>query len=143
MSVGLPSLAFDAHGCARLRFDSGADVNLEVDPSGDCIHLYSVLGPVPPGPKEHLYQRLLEANAFGLDTSGASLSIDAARNEFLLCKRVDGEMPDASSFAETIQRFASVARNWSGSLVEADPGDAPDPHFSHAATFDLMSHLRA
>src|SRR4051812_15097993 len=48
-SVGLPALAFDGHGCARLRFDSGAEVNLEVDPSGDWIHMYAVLGPVPPG----------------------------------------------------------------------------------------------
>jgi hypothetical protein len=142
-AVGLPALAFDAHGCARLRFDSGADVNLEVDPSGDAIHLYTVLGLVPPGPKERLFQRLLEANAFGTDTCGACLSIDAARNEFILCKRCGDEMRDAADFAAAISGFAEAARNWVGSLAELDPSGAGDGQASQPGAFNPMTHLRA
>jgi hypothetical protein len=143
MSVGLPALAFDAHGCARLRFESGADVNLEVDPAGDALHLYTVLGPVPPGPKEQLYQRLLEANAFGADTSGACLSIDAPRNEFILCKRCGEEVRDAFMLAETIESFAAAAHNWTGSLAQQEGSDAQVELRSASTAFDVMTHLRA
>lgn len=143
-SVGLPALGFDAHGCARLRFDSGGEVNLEVDPSGEWIHLYAVLGPVLPGPNDGLYLRLLQANNFGADTRGATLSIDPSRNEILLCQRVATDVRDAFVLGAAIENFGAAAREWTGSLSEADgQGDGPAAQHSQAAAFDVWTHRRA
>lgn len=115
--IGLPALALNAHGCARLRLESCADVNLEVDASGSCMHLYAVLGPVPPGPNENLYRKLLQANSFGVETCGATLSIDPVQNEFLLCQRLGAGIADVPSFSALMDSFAATARKWGGSLA--------------------------
>jgi hypothetical protein len=141
-SAGVPSLAFDAHGCARLRFASSAEVNLEVDPSGEWIHFYAVLGPVPPGSNEGLYQRLLNANSFGTDTRGATLSIDAARNEILLCQRIAANVAEPQAFGAAVENFAAAAQEWHSSLVDSAGGQST-AHSAHDDSLALMTHLRA
>jgi len=140
--VGLPALAFDAHGCARLRFEPDVAVNLEVDPSRKWVHLYAVLGPVPPGRNEGLYLRLLQANFFGIDTRGATLSIDATRNEVLLCMRVAVDGDDASVFAAAMEDFAAAARVWTGFLAAADWPDERAAPLSALTSFGMLNHIR-
>jgi hypothetical protein len=141
-SVGLPALAFDAHGCVRLRFDGGADVNLELDTARDCIHLYSVLGSVPPGADGSLYERLLEANFFGADTRGAAHVIDPVRREFLLWRRVDLDIQGASTLATAIDGLSAAAREWTGSIASREPKNDVHHQRFHPA-MEAVTPLRA
>jgi hypothetical protein len=122
--AGLPGLKFDKNGCARLLFDHGSIVNLEIDRGAACLHLYGVLGPVPAGNQEALYRKLLEANFFGTRVGGASLAIDAVQEEILIGRRIDVAKTTATDFAQIIEAFAGVVRDWkqkvdSGELMPA------------------------
>src|SRR3569832_767362 len=132
-SVGVPTLAFDSHGCARLRFEGSPDVNLELDAARACIHLYSVLGSVPPDADGSLYERLLDANFFGADTRGAAHVIDPVRREFLLWRRVDLDIQGASTHATAIDGLSTAAREWTGSITSREPkNDAQQTRFHPA-----------
>jgi hypothetical protein len=130
--VGLADLVFDAHGCARLKFSDDAAVNLEVDPAGDCVHLYAVLGPLPAGPNERAYRELLEGNLFGTRTRGATLAIDAVQQEVVLCRRVGLGGADVAVFAATLDDFVIATREWqqlfsSGDLAAEVPSSPAMP----------------
>lgn len=127
--TGLPTLKFEPHGCARLLFEGSIAVDLEIDRTGRCLQMYNVLGPVPTGNLETLYRRLLESNLFGTHTRGATLSIDAAKEEVLIGRRIDLESTNAAVFAELLQEFSGVAQQWhhkfgSGELMAAASGGA-------------------
>lgn len=122
--AGLPGLRFESHGCARLLFEKSIAVDLEIDRGAGCLQIYGVLGPVPAGDRESLYRRLLEANLFGTETHGATLSIDGVQDEMLLSRRVDVANTNAATFAELLESFAGVVQQWqqkvgSGELVAA------------------------
>lgn len=132
--VGLHGLAFDAHGCARLKFSEDVAVNLEADPAGECVHLYSVLGPVPSNERERLYRELLEGNLFGTRTRGATLAIDKVQEEVILCRRLELATADADALKQVLEEFVSASEHWqeafdSGDLVYVDTSrDAlPEP----------------
>jgi hypothetical protein len=127
--AGLPGLKFDKNGCARLLFDHGSIVNLEIDRGAACLHMYGVLGPVPAGNQEILYRKLLEANFFGTRVGGAALAVDAVQEEILIGRRVDVGKTTPADFAQAIEAFAGVVRDWkqkvgSGELVPAQPDNA-------------------
>jgi hypothetical protein len=111
-SVGLLDLAFDAHGCARLKFTDDVAVNLEVDRACDCVQLYTELGPVPAGPCEDLFREMLEGNLFGTRTRGATLAIDPVQRDLLLCRRVELATADPASFAHALEEFVVAATHW-------------------------------
>lgn len=125
--AGVPGLKFSPDGCARLLFEDSVAVDLEVDPSGDRIQIYSVLGPVPAGSREQLYRRLLEGNLFGSQTAGAALSIDPVQDEVLLCKPYGLDADDAADLARVLEEFAGAASHWrkllGGGDLTAGTGD--------------------
>jgi hypothetical protein len=118
--VGLRGVAFDAHGCARLKFSEDAAVNLEADPAGECIHLYAVLGPVPSTSRERLYRELLEGNLFGTRTRGGALAIDKVQEEVILCRRVDLARADASALKQMLDEFVSATQHWQDAFDSGD-----------------------
>jgi hypothetical protein len=122
---GLPGLKFEAHGCARLLFENSIAVDLEIDRRSGCIQIYGVLGPVPAGDRESLYRRLLEANLFGTQTHGATLAIDAVQEEVLISRRVDVAATGATSFAEQLQAFAGVVREWRAKMDSGELANTP------------------
>jgi len=126
--VGLPGLRFEPDGCARLLFHQSIAIDLEIDAGAGCLHAYGVLGTVPARGREALYRRLLEANLFGTQTSGATLAIDAVPQEVLLCRRVELATATAASFAEFLEDFARIIQQWQQKLgsgeLAADSADA-------------------
>jgi hypothetical protein len=118
--TGLTELRFDSNGCARLVFANSVAVDLEVDDAANCIQVYSVLGPVPPGENEALYRRLLEANLFGRETQGSALSIDPVQNELLLCERVEVADASPAQMVEQLESFAGVALHWREAVKSRD-----------------------
>src|SRR3569623_1000773 len=71
LSLNEPNLRFDANGCARLAIDGAPALDFERGGNG-ILHVYSVLGPLPPEGREVLFTELLKGNLFGSSTAGAS-----------------------------------------------------------------------
>lgn len=111
--AGLPDLKFEPHGCARLLFDGTIAVDLEIDEDAGCVQVYGVLGPVPDLGREGVYRALLEANMFGTQTRGATLSIDPVQHEVLLSRRVDvAVMTSGQAFGDLLNEFAGTLDQW-------------------------------
>jgi hypothetical protein len=77
-TLGLPELALNDEGCARLLFDGQVAVNFENDPLAEKLHLYADLGELPLRGREALYRALLEANLLGAQTAGGFGSAEAS-----------------------------------------------------------------
>lgn len=123
--AGLPDLSFNEDGCARLRFGPDIAVNLEADAGGEAIHLYAVLGPLPPGARDTLYAELLESNLFGQATAGATLAIDAVQQELVLCRRAELDAGDVQRFARMLEDFADMAMQWQHRVASGVVSDTP------------------
>lgn len=135
--AGVPGLQFTQHGCARLLFEEAVAIDLEIDDAQDCIQLYSVLGPVPPGNCEALYRALLEGSLFGSQTGGATLSVDAVREEVLIWRRLELAVADVTQLARMLEELAACAQVWrqklgSGELAASDSKDATPPSWQGA-----------
>lgn len=118
LALGLANLRFDANGCARLAVDGAPALNFERDTAGG-IHLYSVLGPVPPEGREAVFSQLLQGNLFGTATSGGTLAVDELHGEIVLCRNVNAEMISASAFESLVEAFVAAAEDWQSRLGKA------------------------
>jgi hypothetical protein len=121
LTMGLPGLRFDASQCARLMFDGKTALNFEHDAAAGCIHLYGTLAPLPAAGREALFQQLLQANLFGAQTGGATLAVDAAHHEVVLCRSVPLEGGTGAAFAAVVERFVAALEEWSSRLAGAAP----------------------
>lgn len=112
LTMGLPDLKFNEQGCARLVFDSKTSVNLESDADTGQLQIYTDLCPLPPEGREALYLSLLEGNLFGLQTQGATLAVDSANHEVVLCRTLAAEELSANAFLAIIESFVNCAEQW-------------------------------
>lgn len=136
LTLGLPNLRFDEHGCARVTVEGAPALDFERQER--VVHVYSVLGPVPPEGREALYAQLLQGNLFGASTAGASLSIDELQGEVVLCRAFVAESTTAQGFASDVEAFVGAAEDWQARLTGANP-DAPDATSREAPR--MMSHF--
>lgn len=120
--AGLGALSLDDKGVCRLSFDGTLVVDLEHDSSAGVLHLYAVVGSIPADGKESLFARLLEANLFGAQTSGAALAIDRQRNEILLCRSIMPDALDAMAFEKILESFVNALEQQREQLTTAVPG---------------------
>jgi hypothetical protein len=112
LTMGLPDLKFNEQGCARLVFDSKTAVNLESDADTGQLQIYTDLCPLPPEGREALYLSLLEGNLFGLQTQGATLAVDSANHQVVLCRTLVAEELSANAFLAIIESFVNCAEQW-------------------------------
>ncbi|MEC4720747.1 type III secretion system chaperone [Noviherbaspirillum sp. CPCC 100848] len=105
---GLSNLKLNEHGVARLAFDKGTEVDLEEDSAEGVLHLYTRVMTVPAEGKEALYSRLLEANLYCAETAGATLAVDGARNEVVLCRRLELASTDFTGFSQSLEKLVSA-----------------------------------
>lgn len=119
LTMGLPGLAFNAEGCARLLFDGNNAVNLESEPETGQIIIYMALGPLPAQGREALYLSLLEGNLFGTQTSGSTLAVDSLNHEVVLCRNLVADELSAESFVKIIENFVNCAEQWRATMESA------------------------
>lgn len=127
LAAGLPQLRFDAQGCACLLVDGRLKLNFEHDADSRSIHVYTALGPLPASGREALYAQLLQANLFGAGTQGATLAVDAADQEVVLCRSVAVDATGADAFATLVDAFVAAAEHWAQRLDGSTPAAAPEP----------------
>ncbi|MBC7599823.1 MAG: type III secretion system chaperone [Polaromonas sp.] len=137
LSLGLSNLRFDTNGCARLAIDGAPALNMERDAVGG-LHLYSVLGPLPPEGREELYAQLLQGNLFGTSTGGATLAIDELHAEIVLCSNVKAEQASAPEFAAHVEAFVAAAEDWQSRLGKPS---ADDHSAAMAVAPRMMDHF--
>ncbi|HVZ45061.1 MAG TPA: type III secretion system chaperone [Ramlibacter sp.] len=129
VALSLPELRFDANGCACLVVEGAPSVNFERDAAG-AIHLYCVLGPLPPEGREALYVQLLQGNLFGASTGGASFAVDPDYGELVLFRTIMTESMSAPLFISQVEAIVAAAEDWQKRLTTAPLADA---QFSAAA----------
>lgn len=129
------SLALGTSGTVALAFEAGPTVQIEHDAALDALHCYIVLGrfPADAARAAALARMLLQGNAFGRDTDGASLGLDA--EEIVLSRRLELSRADTTWLRSTVESLVSVALEWQPKL-EAPAPAAPAgaipfnmPHF--------------
>jgi len=108
VEMGVPSLALNVQGVARLGIDGRWNVDMEWDEGNGVLHLYAVVGRLPPRNRENVLVDLLSANYLGLDTAGAAFSIAPGSEEVLLCTRVTPETVTFADFKALLERFLSA-----------------------------------
>jgi hypothetical protein len=107
-------------GTLALNFEHGTTLNLEHDIEEDVLHLYSVVGDDPPDDATRLalYRDILEANLFGHDTEGGALSLDAAKREILLTRRLDVAETNGDTLYRAAQALARVTAEFKERIEE-------------------------
>ena len=117
------SLALGDSRTAALAFEGRPTVQFEHDPSIDCLHCYVVIGTFPSEPKRAtaLAHRMLQANAFGRDTDGATLGLDAG--EIIMSRRIELARADTSLLRSVVESLVVIAGRWQARLYEAEIAD--------------------
>lgn len=124
LALNVPNLRFDENGCARLAIEGAPALDFERGSSG-ILHIYSVLGRLPPDGREALFGELLKGNLFGATTSGASLAVDFLHGEIVLCRLIATEQASGHVFAKEVEAFIAAAEDWARRLAEGPSASAP------------------
>jgi hypothetical protein len=140
LSLNVPDLRFDGNGCARLAIDGAPALDFERGGQG-ILHVYSVLGPLPPEGREAVYAELLKGNLFGAATAGASLAVDFLYGEIVLCRTVATEHAVAHVFATEIEAFVAAAEDWKARLIGAPRDAAITDHGGRFPAPRMMDHF--
>lgn len=124
------ALALDEQGVCAVGHASGIDCALEVPADGDTIYLRAPLCHWSPQNPARVAEFCLEAHFLGLETDGASFSIDPYDRELTLWKSLPIATLDGDALAARIVRFLETAAHWRDAVCQADvlpaPG-SPDP----------------
>lgn len=136
MNLGLPDLRFDSHGCVSLCVDGHIEIHFEHDAATDAIHLYSCLAELPATGRETLYLQLLEANLLGTRTAGATLAVNSATQQVVLCRQVTPHGLEGQDFLPLVRAFVDASEHWMQLLDSADrPSQPTDQGLSRLAAF--------
>lgn len=129
-TLGLPDLAFNQEGCARLVFDDTIAVNLEFEATNGRLHLYSELCSLPTPGREALLLALLEANLLGLETRGATLAVDSVSQDVVLCRSLSQPELNAGHLHDVVEAFVDSAEQWRNRIEAFRQGASESAHGS-------------
>ncbi|TDU70724.1 Tir chaperone family protein CesT [Prosthecobacter fusiformis] len=116
--LGQPGLALSEHGTCRLAFDGRLEVDFELLPDGQTLHLSSVVSLLDLEDATSL-GALLRANVLGSQTGGAYFSLSPA-GEILFERQLHMETIDLTGFTQEIERFVNYLEGWEDQLVSGD-----------------------
>ena len=122
-ALGLPNLAFDAEGRARLIYEGKVDIELALDAEAGELHLTTDLAEMPSADGEALYIGLLQANLRGQQTLGATLAVDEAAHMIVLNRTVMTSELAAGDLLDLVQRFCASAMYWTTTLAATMPAE--------------------
>jgi len=109
--ANVTGLSFNESGLARLEVDGDVTIDLEYDSAARELHLYCTMGRSPADGREAFYERLLGLNLFCRRTLGATLAIDAAAGEVLLCRALQLDGIDYTAFETAMTRLVDAAQS--------------------------------
>jgi hypothetical protein len=107
---GIPNAGLDKYGSWNFLVDDMV-VQIEVDKEAKSASCTALLGQIAK-PTEELYEALLRANFFFIETHGATLGVNSSTRLATLCQRIDLEGLDKKRFTEVMEKFVNVAAHW-------------------------------
>jgi hypothetical protein len=119
--LGGEPLAFDDNGLCVLAHQEGFAITLMNTAESDILLLSAQLIEVPDSDNEALFAWLLRLNFLGLDTGGASLSIDEEERHVYLCHNVALGRVDAPKLVTVLGNFIEVAAGLRSRLLQGEP----------------------
>lgn len=117
LSLKLPDLALDETNVCRVVCD-GHPIDFEKLPDSEELFLIAEVCSLPPEGRETLFQRLLEGNRYGIETTDATLSLDPDQNAIILHRKLDMTRLDYAAFEELLSVFYARLLYWKD-LVQA------------------------
>ena len=118
-SMGLEGFQLDANGCVQLVFDDSVEVNFEYDEADSRLQIYSSMGNVPAEGKAEVFEMLLKANLFGIESGGSVFSIDPIAGELILFRTVQGDEMDGATFQKLIVDFVDTVETWAPKVSQS------------------------
>lgn len=88
------------------------------------VVLSAQLGTVPAARELEVYRLLLEANVFWSGTADATLGVNSATREAILCYRRPAEGLAGKDMAGLLGAFVQIAENWRNFIVAANEATA-------------------
>ena len=145
--MGLGELPFDADGGCALELDQRMIVSLQYQERDDELWLYADLGPLARR-SAALHAKLLQANLFWHQTSGATLSLSGDEPAHAVLARALHWRPmDESRLVAAVESFVATAEGWQDQLqqamAETEPGARPPAQRPMAQAMDLLLRSRA
>lgn len=108
----LSQLQMDADGGYALELDQRMVVSLQYRETEDELWLYADLGPVPRRSAD-FYEKLLQANLFWQQTSGATLSLSGDQPPHVVLAQALHWMPmDDTLLGAAMERFVNAVEEW-------------------------------
>ncbi len=91
-------------------------LSLDGDTEGDpVIQVFCAVGVIPGNDAAHVYRELLRANAFGVDTQGATFGMQHGADRVVLAQKL-GADAETQTLAETMRHLAHLAHAWQRQL---------------------------
>jgi predicted DNA-binding ribbon-helix-helix protein len=87
---------------------------LTIEESADCktLYLYTVLGKVDDQSKSVIFNTLMEANLFGLQTAGANFAFESQDKVIVLYQYFQTQKIDYHEFEELFWEFLNTTKIW-------------------------------
>jgi len=95
-------------------------ISFERRGEADAIVIHSDLGEVPAERELEVYRVLLEANVMWSATGDATLAVNSATRQALMCYRMTIKDLDGPRFVAIVSTFAQLARGWSNVIGAAE-----------------------
>ncbi|MET1117280.1 MAG: type III secretion system chaperone [Comamonas sp.] len=121
--MGLRQFQLDAEGSCALTLDQRMVVSLQYRETESELWLYTDLGPVPVRTPA-FYEKLLQANLFWQQTSGATLSLSADKPPHaVLARPLPWMLLEDTSFGAAVEAFVHTLEAWQKQLQQAAEAD--------------------
>ena len=144
--MGLSELRMDEHGGCGLELDQRMIVSLQYRETENELWLYADLGPLARRSPAS-YEKLLQANLFWQQTSGATLSLSGDEPPHAVLANALHWMPmDETRLGAAVETFVHTVENWQVQLQQTDSetevntGAAPSVPMADAM---MMLRMRA
>ncbi|MDR0393047.1 MAG: type III secretion system chaperone [Puniceicoccales bacterium] len=118
--VGLPDLRLNEDNLCSLNFDSKINVDIVFRKEQDQCIFASKIGVIPLENKETFFKELLKANAFGIETAGASLGVDEENDSIVLSYIFITQSFVYELFKTVLNNFVDLVEKWMQKLEDLE-----------------------
>lgn len=119
-AMQIDELHSDRNNSCKIKLQSGVEIQLEIDRSGNFLIVGTDLGEVPPGKyRENIFREALKANDLPPPLNGI-LSYSKATNHMVLFQKVHVKDLNGEKVAGLIPPFLEKAKAWSEALVRGE-----------------------
>lgn len=108
------SLTLGVSGTLDLVFVNDIVLTLEHDEPQDLLHCYVVVGRDPADTRERaaVHRSMLAGNAFGHETSGATLALDELSGDLVLSRQLALCDSDVRHLRQAVETMVNTALDW-------------------------------